>query len=465
LGRVPTTQAASGRLTYKTPAGGAQSWIVTRSATLVDIPRPTILFLACSYPPENVSGAARPSRFARYLKESGIDVEVISAARPGTASVEGVERVPGPQTGLAGWTGARAGAIIQRFLLPYNEQLPWVAPAVEAAARILRRRNIAAVLSTSPPLATHIAGYILKRWRGIRWVADFRDPLADNPFRNRRWVFSYDAWAERRILAFADAVVANNDALAQLWRARYPGWRDKIAVVWNGFDPEEQIAAEDLPPRPYRLISHVGTLYGGRHPAALLASLERLFESGRLDPDCIRVQLTGIIEPALLERFGNLFERLRGRGCLIYDGRQVPKEEARQRAASSDYLLLLDLNEKDAGLQVPAKLFEYVRIGRPILAFTRAGSPVEWILERSGIPHRIVATSATAEETDRRVFEFLSLPAAARAPSEWFNREFDGRAQTAAIARLLLPGEAYQNASGASPGAKPNPNDTDQESR
>jgi hypothetical protein len=406
-----------------------------------DIPRPTVLLLAFYYPPENASGAARPSRFARYLKESGIDVEVVSAARPGTASAEGVKRVPGPHTGLAGWTGARAGTIIQRFLLPYNEQLPWVAPAVEAAARILRRRNIAAVLSTSPPLATHIAGYILKRWQGIRWVADFRDPLADNPFRNRRWAFSYDAWAERRILAFADAVVANNDALAGVWRERYPGWRDKIALVWNGFDPEEEVAPGEPPPRPYRLISHIGTLYGGRHPAALLSSLERLFDSGKLDPASVQVRLIGIIEPAILERFKSLFNRLRDRGSLFWDGHMVPKEEARQAAAGSDYLLLLDLNERDAGLQVPAKLFEYIRIGRPILAFTSAGSPAQWILERSGIPHRIVLTSATSQETDRLVLEFLALPPAAAVPSEWFNREFDGRAQTAAIARLLLAGE------------------------
>jgi hypothetical protein len=432
-----------------------------------DIPRPTVLFLAFYYPPENASGAARPFRFARYLSERGIDVDVISAARPelNLASAQGLERVPGPGTSVAARAGAAAGAAVQRFLLPYNEQLPWVAPAVDAALRILRRRSVSAVLSTSPPLATHIAAYALKHFTGLRWVADFRDPLRENPFRNRRWPFSYDAWAERRIVACADAVVANNNAMAGVWRERYPRWRDKIAVVWNGFDPEEEVAAGAPPPRPYRLISHIGTLYGGRHPAALLSSLERLFDSGRLDPASVRVRLTGIIEPAILECFGSLFNRLRDRGSLFWDGHMVPKEEARQAAAGSDYLLLLDLNERDAGLQVPAKLFEYIRIGRPILAFTSAGSPAQWILERSGIPHRIVVTSATDQETDRLVLEFLSLPAVAAAPSDWFNREFDGRTQTAAIARLLFPGDAYQNASGASPGAKPNPNDTDQESR
>ena len=64
----------------------------------------------------------------------------------------------------------------------------------------------------------------------------------------------------------------------------------------------------------------------------------------------------------------------------------VPRAEAIRETAQADYLLLLDLTGLKQNIQVPAKIFDYLRIGRPILAFTTKASPSEWILELSGVP-------------------------------------------------------------------------------
>jgi hypothetical protein len=55
-------------------------------------------------------------------------------------------------------------------------------------------------------------------------------------------------------------------------------------------------------------------------------------------------------------------------------------------------------------------LFDQIRIGRPILAFTPAGSPTERILKDSGIPNVCLAPGAPGEEVDAGILRLLQMP-------------------------------------------------------
>ena len=87
--------------------------------------------------------------------------------------------------------------------------------------------------------------------------------------------------------------------------------------------------------------------------------------------------------------------------------------------------------------QVPAKLFEYVRVGRPILACTMKGSPVDRLLEESGIPNVRIYFDLSEEEIDARLADFLALPTDPVPMAPGFARKFDGTHQTGALARIL----------------------------
>ena len=82
-------------------------------------------------------------------------------------------------------------------------------------------------------------------------------------------------------------------------------------------------------------------------------------------------------------------------------------------------------------------LFIYIRIGRPILAITSKGSPVDRILEGSGIRHVCLYPDEPAEEIDAKVLRFLAMPSAAEKASDWFHEEFDGRRQVEALSKIL----------------------------
>lgn len=146
---------------------------------------------------------------------------------------------------------------------------------------------------------------------------------------------------------------------------------------------------------------------------------------------------------------------LRQWGCLECDGQIVPVAEARRICAEADYLLLLDINEEDTDLQLPAKLFDYVQIGRPILAFTKAGSPTERVLQDSGVRFRTVTHDADDGAVDQAVLELLAMPTDPVRAGDWFEARFDGRNQAGALAKIIDSVLARANAPAPIPVSEP----------
>lgn len=395
-----------------------------------------VLLLAYYYPPRNTIGAARPSRFARYLRGFGYDCEVVSSGEKTGFNVSpGVHQVVA-RDGL--WHAFSPSAfsirVLQKLFSTYNDRLTWISPAVREGIHVIRKTSAHLMISTSPPVATHLAALRIKQCTGVKWVADFRDPLSDNPFRSPLWNAIADPAMERLILHQADRVIANTDAVAAAWGARYPQWKYKICVIENGFDPDEPLGPSPLPERNYKLLVYAGEIYGTRYPADLFASMLRLLESGRIDSASHRIKLVGPVrEESPILRDPAARALVEG-GQLSYDGRARPRAEALDEIAKADSLLYLDFH---SGLQVPAKLFEYLRIGRPILAFTNPGSPAGHILENSGIPFQAVHPGESNERKDEKLLSFLALPPDFHVPSDWFLDRFNGQHQTQYLARLL----------------------------
>jgi hypothetical protein len=275
----------------------------------------------------------------------------------------------------------------------------------------------------------------LKRRYGVKWIADFRDPILGSPFRTGSHRF--DAFIEPRIMEQADALIANTDALEAMWQKRYPRHHAKMHLLWNGFDPQEAITAAPIPPRPYRVLTHTGDIYGQRHPGQLLQSVARLLERGLLQPGTLKVRLVGRFFPEWSPQQAEAMRALAAAGDVDCSGDPVPRAAALEALASSDDLLLLDVCGPKAGLQVPSKIFDYLQIGRPVLTFTTPNSPVDRILGRSGIPGVRVYDTDPNETVDEKMMEFLSLPTEPARASEWFWEQFDGLKQARQLATWL----------------------------
>jgi hypothetical protein len=397
-----------------------------------------VLLLAHDFPPDNSPGAARPYRFAKYLPAQGFDVHVIAAdceavgVPDGTDSLFRLTRVSDDRNhsrmaNLAGW--------FQRYCLPYNERLPWVPGVIEQAAGLIAARPDAILLSTSPAIAAHLAAMYLKLRYGVPWFADFRDPVDGNPFRVRWGSGPYNRAIQRLIIGLADRVLTVTDSMPSLLPPDRGGQK-KTHVLWNGYDPAEEIGPRQLPTRPYRVIRHIGSVYGDRRPDQILRAAYQLMQQGTLAPSTVKFQFTGHFDPDALPS-GDAVAALLQWGALEMSTALVPRREALEQMCEADSLLLLDGNKANLGYTVPAKLFEYIRVGRPILATTAKNSPVERILAQSGLCYISIQHDDSDEQARRKLMDFLGFPNAAKRPSDWFHTQFDGIRQTAALAGLL----------------------------
>lgn len=89
---------------------------------------------------------------------------------------------------------------------------------------------------------------------------------------------------------------------------------------------------------------------------------------------------------------------------------------------------------------MPAKLFEYIRVGRPVLAITSQDSPSARILRQSGTPHLVLSDGSAAAEVDERLLAFLRMPTEAVTPNSWFEEQFNASRRVSAFLELLASG-------------------------
>lgn len=398
-----------------------------------------VIIFAYHFPPENTIGGARPFRFAKYLSKLGYRCRVFTAAcqagrdDPNTVWVPDPS-VQNPRRGL-GWQMERAA---RKFLVPGEVGIRWSYHAYRAARIYVRANPLAriAVFSTFPPVGPHLAAWRLARDTGLPWIADFRDPLGPDglperdiaPLQNRVL-----GKLEKLIMQRADAVIANTDAVLFKWKEKFPFVRDRSHLIWNGFDPEERVEPLPIPSRPYKLLSHVGELYNGRSPTPILESVARLIAGGRLSAGKVRICLIGPTQDGTLPG-QDFLRRAKAQGWLEIETSQIPQQRARLVVRTSDCLLLL---QPQSAVQVPGKLFEYLQIGRPILAFVQHGSPSEMLLEQSGVPHQCVYADGSEDEIDSAVLRFFNLPFKPITRSPWFEHDFNVQRQTQILDTLI----------------------------
>ncbi len=271
---------------------------------------------------------------------------------------------------------------VSRLLITPDSRVGWIRPAVRAAMRHIRRQRPDVLYSTSPYASAHLIGLIVSRRTGLPWVADFRDPWRDNPFRRRgpaileRW----DAWLERTVLRRASYVVCNTPTMAARLCRRLPFLTGKCSTILNGFDQQrfEAIEPARLAPGDTFVLTHSGQFYGPRSPNTLFTALRSVLERR---PDLAARMQVMLIGPRTYD--GRDLGELAAEAGVAEQVKVLGQKrhaETLSYLAGSDALLLVGNRGGGDELQVPNKLFEYLAMRKPIIAAVAAHSPAVSIL-------------------------------------------------------------------------------------
>ncbi len=399
-----------------------------------------MILFAYHFPPDPAIGGARPYRFYKYLKRAGRRCHVITAARQADGGAPDIHFVP-DETAVF-WTAPRKGRlpfkaqierVVRKYALP-DTGMAWAFDAAQRCREIFERNpgRRFVVFSSYPPAGSLLAALLSAFLEKKPWIADFRDPLVN--FDANRFPLASPVFAGLRAVTAraARAIVANTQPLAEQWAEGFPAAKSKVQVIWNGFDPEDRPTARPIPPRPHRLLVHAGVLYVGRNPNLILESLARL-RAKNAEVSGIRVLLVGCVGyNSGLDH--ELCRRAAGDGWLDFRPDNVPRDQARQMSEEADFLLLL---QPQSDVQVPGKLFEYLAIGRPILALAPRGSATEYILANAGVPHVCIYPGDGPEVLDAKLLEFFRLPSTPVRFNAWFEDLFDAKSQAGQLDSII----------------------------
>ena len=162
---------------------------------------------------------------------------------------------------------------------------------------------------------------------------------------------------------------------------------EKFNLFNNGFDPETlqvnkngQVNQQDKATSKVTFI-HAGSLYKERDPTPILYALKNLFDQNKISRDRISFVFMGAVTYHL-SHIQSLTAEL-GLTDVVTFVSKVSYRESIDRMANSDVLILLQPVTK---LQLPGKFYDYICLGKPILAVAEKDSAVEnMVKDRFGV--------------------------------------------------------------------------------
>ncbi|HTL06314.1 MAG TPA: hypothetical protein VL241_11240 [Gemmatimonadales bacterium] len=376
-----------------------------------------VVLLAYVFPPHPEVGALRAANLLIAFREAGHQVTLVTEPLPG--QVPAIPPGPGPvprvmlvPPGLPYAT--RLGRLLRRRAAPAAaspatgggtpsapRDLPSPGPlrrlllaalgipddanySIGAFARVGREALGAGadlLYSTAPPFSLHLSALRLRRRSAVPWVAEFRDPwthaASSRPPALHPLTAGLDRGLERQVLRTADAIVMATEAAKRHVAPLVPAERRAgILVARNGIPDWGPVVPAERG-GPFRIV-HTGSLYMGRDPGDFFRALAEFVRRSGIGPAELQVELIGDARHYQGSSVVALVQQL-GLADFVRFEDWLPHAAVRERLAGADALLLFAQGQP---LQVPNKLYEYLAVRRPILAFVDREGESAALLER-----------------------------------------------------------------------------------
>lgn len=424
----------------------------------------TLLFLVYFFPPYgSVGSSTRAVKFVKYLPRFGWQPVVLAMRDPGgcipqAASLSlddvppetAVHRVPSPEwlvrtPARARLAGAGAGVFApearprrwlrrlrQAVLIP-DEQILWAPLAVASGIGIARAVRPRVIVATCPPFSVALAGAWLSARAHLPLIVDVRDDwmsaqmLAHKPPALRR----IEAAMEARVVRRACAVVTVTEESREAFAARYPDQAHKFVYIPNGYDPADHPPGPDGVPAADGAftILHSGSLHGNRSPRALTQAIRVIRDR---HPEIAR-RLRVIFRGDMLDEYRAMLTQP-DVAEIVQVREFLPRDQFVAAARSAQVLLVIAYDQ--APTLIPAKVYEYWALGRPMLLLAGEGAARTFVTARGLGRVAPLDDPATIAQAVAALFHESAegkLPGVGRDGLE----RFDRRALAGELAQLL----------------------------
>jgi glycosyltransferase involved in cell wall biosynthesis len=238
------------------------------------------------------------------------------------------------------------------------------------------------IWGTSPQPAGLCLAALLSRLTQKPFIADLQDPwrveeVMPYPTRLHK---TLNQWWEKFVINTARVVLVVTDEAKAMYEQQYSGLGGKIIVLPMGYDPAdfgESLQSAGLANEEDFRIGYFGSLYQGRE-SCMLQLMQAIKTMAKKNP-CrkIRMYVRGL-KPERAILLADAAEVHH----LVDIGGPVSHNEAIEMMKKMDILALVATSKHTH--QLPAKVFEYMGAGRPVLAVTPDGATARFV-QKHGI--------------------------------------------------------------------------------
>jgi glycosyltransferase involved in cell wall biosynthesis len=349
-----------------------------------------ILLISYYWPPAGGSGVQRWMYFAKYLKEFGCDITVITVdpkfASYSSLDVSLIEQIKDIEvhktktfelirlysflkSGNAkksipqGNVGGKKKSFLDKFssyvranyFIP-DARVGWNPYVISKANELFKKKKFDTVITTGPPHSTHLVGLKLKEKYQFKWITDFRDPWTEvyynDIFKRTQKNQQRDENLELNVLKNADLVLTIGPSMKNLLAKKVDS--SKIHYIFNGFDENLLKNAERKKDANF-VISYVGTLASNYPYKSFLDAVKKM------EINNLELHFTGKIDLVIIDEF-KAIEGIK----FVYHGVKT-HQEAFNSMLNADLNVLLLPYQKDSQIMITGKVFEYLATGNPIL--------------------------------------------------------------------------------------------------
>jgi glycosyltransferase involved in cell wall biosynthesis len=261
----------------------------------------------------------------------------------------------------------------------------WALAAIPAGLSLIYRKRVDVILVTFPIATAVFIGLALHWLSGKPLVVDFRDSMTEDEYPRDPRVRKVCRWIERAVIRCGSRFIFTTKSARRMYLDRYPQLApDNCVVIANGYDEDDFAGVTDhsrqpVLDRPVRLV-HAGLIYpDDRDPRAFFRAVHRLKFQGTISARSLVIDLRASGSEAY---YSGILREL-GIDDIVRLLPPLPHLEALRDTAEADGLLLFQA--ASCNHQIPAKVYEYLRFSRPILALTSpAGDTADLLREVGG---------------------------------------------------------------------------------
>jgi hypothetical protein len=247
----------------------------------------------------------------------------------------------------------------------------WIFDAIYEGRKIIEKQRPDIIMSTTPiPSANIIAHYLSKKF-SIPWVSDYQDPLSYHYAELGGLEAKMQKYVDNLTIKHcAAAIFATENAKDSYIQKFGEKVGEKFHVVENGYVEEnwEKVKTHSssggvIDPNKTSLF-YSGVLYpDGRDPSNLFKAIRSLKINKIIDFNSFELVFQGVHE----EGYSNTLRNM-DIDDLVKFTPAVPYLDSLACMRSAQILLVIQGDIFN--LQVPGKIYEYIRAGKPILTLT-----------------------------------------------------------------------------------------------